>query len=230
MSRQIIVTLADSSAFQSEPKNIVCITSISAPVPEIAYYALSLPTPIGEKRRKHHSCVETPIFWRIQIAHLIVRYIRTRLDAGEPSCREVEIVKSPCRRSISHKKPPLLSIKDTCFCTSANRRFEPKLGLLTRRDVGCRADKIDLTEFVLHRSYDDLNVLDRSVRHDEPVFDIELFAMVRRYLNKVLYQLPLLGVCSRVDQVRRELRIRINLVDSVCFFDQNISWLTVFRL
>ena len=49
----------------------------------------------------------------------------------------------------------------------------------------------------------------------EPMFDIELFAVVRRQLDKVLDELPFLGMCPVVDKVYGKLGIRIDFVDPV---------------
>src|SRR5262249_861120 len=78
-------------------------------------------------------------------------------------------------------------------------------------DVSDCADEFGVACLICRRATDDLEILNRSVRHQQPMFESELRPVPRSTLNDLLDRLSVIRMGSLDNQLGRNLSFRLKL-------------------
>jgi hypothetical protein len=79
------------------------------------------------------------------------------------------------------------------------------------RDVSHRAHEFGAAPLICRRATDDLDVLNRSIRHQQSMFESELRPITRSTLNDLLDRLSVVRMGSLHNQLGRNLGFRVKL-------------------
>jgi hypothetical protein len=79
------------------------------------------------------------------------------------------------------------------------------------RDVSHRAHEFGAAPLIRRRATDDLEVLNRSIRHQQSMFESELRHITRSTLNDLLDRLSVVRMGSLHNQLGRNLGFRVKL-------------------
>ena len=91
------------------------------------------------------------------------------------------------------------------------RKFRLRLmqllfGSLARRDVRHRADKFDAAGCIRYRMRRGMDMFDRAVGHQQPIFVIEILAVAGRAVDGLLHARPIVGMNALKDRVEADRR------------------------